>query len=75
MEEATTAIQERREQMLADAKPQDNPYVLVSNTVYPKVTIQIGRRQTLFHKELKGPPSESSNARWTTLPSLWPSTS
>ena len=55
MEEATTAIQERREQMLADATPQDNPYVLVSNTVYPKVTIQIGRRQTLFHKELKGP--------------------
>ncbi len=45
----------KREQMLREARADDVPYVLVSKVVHQGVTIRIGRRHTVFDKDVAGP--------------------
>lgn len=49
--------EERRRQLLENTYLDDAPSVLVSGTIHQGVVIQIGDRQTVFHKVLKGPVS------------------
>ncbi len=55
MEEGIAKVQKHRDEMLANARAKNVPFVLVNHSVHPKVCIQIGRRQTTFRAELKGP--------------------
>lgn len=47
--------QQRVSAMLSDASDQNEPYVLVSSRIHPRVSISIADRLVTFHEELKGP--------------------
>lgn len=55
MEESITSLTQRRERMLAETQPTDEPAVLISKTVHAGAAIQIGRRRTVFQGDLRGP--------------------
>jgi len=55
IEEEIVNIQKRREEMIENARAKNNPAVLVTKIIHPKVSIQIGRRRITFDAEMKGP--------------------
>ena len=55
MEEGIASVQKYRDEMLENAQAKNVPSVLVNKIVYSKVSIQLGRRRTVFQADLKGP--------------------
>ncbi len=47
--------EKQRARILADARAENPPRVLVTKTIHPGVSISIGKRAIRFQKELKGP--------------------
>jgi len=47
--------EQRRDELIEVAKAEGEPFVIVSKTIHPGVSIRIDRKETVFKRELKGP--------------------
>jgi uncharacterized protein (DUF342 family) len=55
LERQAKDLDQKRENLLRQATPDGEPYVLVNGRIHPGVTIAISGRATVFHKEMRGP--------------------